>query len=204
MLETVEKFFSSLVNKYGNSYKSLDWSSKEKQWLRFKMMTGIGDLNNKTILDVGCGLGHLLDYFAERGITPKRYVGIDISPSMIAKAKELHVVDNVEFYVKNIDSVNEKFDYVICSGTLNIKVDTPSPVWREWVLKSIDKMFNIANIGVAFNMIPIDIAEYYEDRVFYADPVSIFAHCRELTRYLQFRSDYPLYEFTMYLYKGVD
>lgn len=43
--------------------------------------------DNCAILDVGCGDGCMLSYFRELGIDESRYVGIDISSTMISKAK---------------------------------------------------------------------------------------------------------------------
>ena len=51
------KIYKKLYKRYGNSFKSLDWGSKEKQMLRFKILSKIGNLNKKKILDVGCGFG---------------------------------------------------------------------------------------------------------------------------------------------------
>ena len=81
----------------------------------------------KTILDVGCGDGHLLEYITKKKLT-KKTVGIDFSSKMIEKAKK-RKIKNSEFYcidMKNIHylkkKTNLKFDYIVTLRSLiNIK-----------------------------------------------------------------------------------
>jgi len=40
------------------------------------------------ILDVGCGLGHLVDFLDERDLAYDAYHGIDVSPAMVRRASE--------------------------------------------------------------------------------------------------------------------
>lgn len=87
-------FYSALVEKYGINVKSLDWGSRESQELRFKILSQLTDLNAKSILDVGCGLGDLYGWLEKNNIKTN-YKGIDITPKMIEKAKERFI--NTDF-----------------------------------------------------------------------------------------------------------
>jgi 2-polyprenyl-3-methyl-5-hydroxy-6-metoxy-1,4-benzoquinol methylase len=60
---------------HGDSYKSLNWESQEGQELRFRILSEIGDLSHKKILDVGCGLGHFADWLQKCDIDFK-YTGV--------------------------------------------------------------------------------------------------------------------------------
>lgn len=73
-------------NFYADIYDYLVYSEQKDEY-------EIGEIVNRTnatvksvILDVGCGTGHHVGEFAKQNI--KSVVGLDISPSMIAKAKE--------------------------------------------------------------------------------------------------------------------
>lgn len=44
----------------------------------------------RSLLDVGCGTGHLLTTLADRGIRPHAYLGIDVSIGMLAVARRNH------------------------------------------------------------------------------------------------------------------
>ncbi len=67
------------------------WSTKEAQKLRLNVihdfvLNWYSELYAcKNILDVGCGVGVLCDYFLEGG-----YTGIDINTEYIKQAKKLH------------------------------------------------------------------------------------------------------------------
>ncbi len=82
----------------------------------------------RKILEVGCSAGDLL-----ASLQPQRGVGIDISPAMI----DIAVKKNPQmfFHCGTIDDypVEEKFDYIICSGLLGELEDIQS------FLKSLKK-----------------------------------------------------------------
>lgn len=70
------------------------------------------------ILDVGCGNGNISRYLGNLGY---RTTGVDISEKAIEKAQSLNTYQNVEFFVKNAEQLNDenrKFDAIICSEVL--------------------------------------------------------------------------------------
>jgi len=66
-----------------------------------------------TILEMGCGTGNLLG-----NLRPSRGIGVDISEEMIKIAKRNF--PNINFICSDVENflINEKFDYIIISGTL--------------------------------------------------------------------------------------
>ncbi len=74
------------------------------------------DLNDKRILELGCGYGDNCAYFAELGA--KYILGTDISEHMIDIAKTKHMSSNCKFQVlamEDIASIPDKFDLIISS-----------------------------------------------------------------------------------------
>lgn len=73
---------------------------------------------NASVLEIGCGNGELL-----AGIRARRKVGIDLSPRQIAAAQAR--LPGVEFHVQAGEelTLNERFDYIIISDTLNLAAD---------------------------------------------------------------------------------
>ena len=80
----------------------------------------IGEISNKTlansssiILDVGCGTGHHVDKLSQYNLD---VIGIDISPSMVSKAKENY--PNYKFLVGDVlegsTFQNNHFTHIIC------------------------------------------------------------------------------------------
>jgi SAM-dependent methyltransferase len=103
------------VKAYPDDYRGVKWESAQSQFLRFKILGGISPLIfNYSILDVGCGLGHLVDYLISRDFKGS-YQGIDISYPMIAQAKKRH--PNFTFEHNDIEHISEKsVEYVLASG----------------------------------------------------------------------------------------
>lgn len=77
----------------------------------------------KTILDVGCGLGFLLN-----DLQPSRGVGIDISPKVVEAARKKF--PHLEFHVKDVqtDTVEGTFDVVLFTNVLGDIED----IWRAF------------------------------------------------------------------------
>lgn len=68
-----------VFNNYLDTRK--DSNSKHNKTLKDNLKDLIGNVENKTILDLGCGIGEFSRYFAENGA--KKVVGIDISKSFL-------------------------------------------------------------------------------------------------------------------------
>ena len=62
----------------------------------------LGDLEGKTMLDIGCGAGENSVYFAIRGA---RCTATDYSPGMVEKALDLARANGVEIEGKTMDAM---------------------------------------------------------------------------------------------------
>jgi hypothetical protein len=60
--------------------------------------------------------------------------------------------------------------------------------------------FRMCTKGVGANM-TTDAVEYHEEHLHYFDPARVLNFCRGLSRYVMLRHDYPLYEFTVFIYR---
>jgi arsenite methyltransferase len=86
---------------------------------------------NQTILDLGCGAGFDALLAAQRVGRNGKVIGIDMTPTMLAKARtnaEILAVSNVEFVLGHIEDVPlpvNSFDLVISNGVFNLCPDKP-------------------------------------------------------------------------------
>jgi len=85
---------------------------------RMKHLASLGlQLERKRVLDLGCGVGHLAQFFVERGC---RVVCVDARPENIASLQSRY--PGLEAYVTNVekDSLSQfgAFDIVFCYGLL--------------------------------------------------------------------------------------
>lgn len=189
------KRYENRLKEFGYDPKTLGWRSKRQQYVRFEVLAEIGDLRNRSILDIGCGFGDFYDFITEKGIKVD-YTGYDISPKLIEIAKKTH--PSIKFEVKDIlkDHVERKFDYVISSGIFNHKISNNDLFIREIFRKS----FGLCNRGIAHNMLS-GYVDYFDSELYYANPMEIFDFCKTLSRRVALRHDYMPFEFTVYVYK---
>lgn len=195
--EEIISLYETRLNEHGDSVKTMGWRDREQQYLRFKILSEIGDLNDAKILDVGCGFGDFYEYLINKSIEVD-YTGYDISPKIIDVAKSKH--PQIKFEVKDIlkERINEKFDYVLESGILNKRISNNI----EYAEEMIARMFELCEIGIAVNMMT-DYVDYKEDYLYYYSPEEMFEFCKSLGKFVTLRHDYPLHEFTLYIYKRV-
>jgi len=195
MKKEIIKRYNERLKKYGHDPRTLGWF-KGRQPIRFKVITQIGDLNNSSILDVGCGFGDLYDFLIKnyRGI---EYVGYDINPNLIQTAKKTH--PNVCFEVKDIlqEKLKEKFDYVVSSGLFEFRFPDSTSFTRNM----LRGMFESCKKGVAADFMST-YADFEEKNAFYANPEDIFRFCKTLSKRVSLRHDYMPFEFCIYIYKN--
>lgn len=195
--QKVAEFYDAKYDEFGYSVKSVGWGSEESQVLRFKILTEIGDLSNSSICDLGCGFGDLYDYLAEH-FQNIEYVGIDLSQKLIDEARRRH--PKLVFEVRDIlnDPPSRNFTYVLSSGALSLKLERH----EEYIRGMVETMMNLSTKGVAVNFLS-SYVDYQLDKNFHFSPEKAFTLARAFTKYVALRHDYPLYEFTLYLYHDV-
>ena len=198
-----EKRISDIYNgrlKEGLSdHKSVGWGSKESQYLRFKILTEIDELSKNNVLDVGCGLGELFNFFTKNSIKINSYKGIDISKDLILEAqKRFDKEKKATFEFTNIDKLqgHESYDYIFLSGALNLKVEN-NLLYAKRVIK---KMFSQCKKGVACNFLS-SYSDFSLEKDYHYSPEELFSYSKGLSTRVVLRHDYPLYEFTLYIYK---
>ncbi len=80
------------------------------------LLSLLPDLNNKTVLDLGCGCGDHCVEFVKRG--SYKVVGIDISEKMLQVARAENNLSQIRYKkmpMENINMLNERFDIVVSS-----------------------------------------------------------------------------------------
>ncbi len=193
----VADFYHRRLKKHGTkSALTGDWDTKANQVKRFEILSKVGNLNNKKILDFGCGLGDLYTYLKPR-FKNLDYHGIDIAAKIIEAAKKKH--SKASFRTAEItDLIKEKkkYDYVFASGSLTFAIKPR----KKYYFEVIKQMYDLAKIGIAFNLLD---SEVYKPNKFYVtyDMQEVLKHCLTFTKKVKIITGYAEGDFTVYLYK---
>ena len=124
------------LNINAENYRILGWESRQAQYARFSAFVKNVDIDNCSVLDVGCGLGDLY-HFCTSGLNLNiKYTGVDISKKMKDNAEmQLEVLRNAGLKLaegNNSSAVFEcvdvfkgydkKADWVYASGIFNLNL----------------------------------------------------------------------------------
>ena len=124
----------------------------------------------KTVLDVGCGDGILVDYVRQFGVAS--YEGWDCTPAMVeaARRREPKWTFVVQDFMYASDTKTGVYDYVIASGVFGERS------W-EYMLTAIDVLWALARRAVAFNFLTTWGDCDAAPGEFQADPVRVLRAC---------------------------
>ena len=131
--------------KWYHSPVAVGWlDGKTNQRTRFKTLLDIGVSPGDSVLDVGCGVGHLIEHMNNVGIKVQ-YTGIDTNKNAIDQAKKVYT--NQIFLHSSVKDIHETYDWAVASGVFN----------REYpkveMLETIRELISKVNKGVAFNLL---------------------------------------------------
>lgn len=189
--------YTKLVKEHGRDVKSLNWGSTYSQRCRFAVLTAIGIEDGDRILDVGCGLGDLLEWCRKQGKSID-YTGVDITPMMVEAASNRF--PSAYFVCGDLKENNllqgERYDYVVASGIFYFRRHEPFVFMQNM----IREMFSRCRKGIAFNSLS-NWLEKEEEGEYYADPCTVVDYCRTLTPYVTLFHDYHPGDFTIHMRK---
>jgi len=213
--ENQNEYFGGRFKKYGFSHKSLSWESPFTQNARFvellKVCTMGPKIKDITLLDFGCGLGHLYKLIESNGLLGSwkiDYEGVDINPDFIAEASRKFPA--AKFTLKDDGLYNRKFDYIVCSGLYNLKFSEDFDISAHYKAE-LAKLFDAAQCGLAVNfqtqnalpLIPKRLREGEEKRFYFHDPEKLLENLKTITANVTISGNYLPgdYDITFYLTK---
>ncbi len=207
------KFFSQRLKKFGFSHKTLSWESPYTQQTRFLELMKVFNMTDvagaSTLLDFGCGLGHLYKFICDNGILESwkiAYSGVDINPDLIKEAKSRF--SGVDFRIKDDSVFGRSFDFIVCSGIYNLKFAEDFDIGKHYT-EELGKLFACAEKGVAVNFqstngivqIPEKYRKEEQQKFYFFDIANVKEQLSSITQNISTAEGYLPNDFTVYLMK---
>lgn len=182
----------------GFSPKSVLWT-EEKQEIRFKELVSEFNLENKSILEFGCGFGDINKILKSK-YKCYEYLGIDLVESFIKAGNRVYNSPNIKLECADFlsKSFSTKFDYVIASGIFNIKLKGINNY--DFIKASIEKGFNLCNEALAFNFLT-ERVNFKDDDFFYINPEKVLEIAYRYSKRVILKNDYMPFDYTIIIYK---
>lgn len=200
------RHYTETFNRFGATSQGVDWGTDVQDYiLRLDQMLeviryGRPTSSKPSLLDVGCGYGSLIDLATERNL-PLAITSIDVSQPMINFARKRHPQANWIMGDFVDEEMSQRFDYVICNGILTQKLEATIREMDEFLKLLVRRMFDSCQIGCAFNVMTSHV-NYTSPKLYYRSPAELLAWCMsEISTRVIINSAYPLFEFTVYLYR---
>ena len=203
--KTLKDHYENTFEMYGPSSMGVDWGEEERNLnLRYEKMLAVlqdSDLSLPTLLDVGCGFGGLLRYANTTKGMNLCYTGVDVAENMIKWARKSFPQN--QFFLGDVLEIDfdKQYDYVVCNGILTQKLNMPGLAMDEYAHKLIRRMYDLCLEGIAFNVMTTKV-NHFANNLYYRNPAELLSWCMsEITRHVKIDHAYPLFEYTIYLYR---
>lgn len=189
--------YDERIGEEGFSIAGLASGTPERRTIRYEVLVDVGIESGCSVLDVGCGLGDFGSYLRDKGIDVA-YTGIDINVNLIQECQARHPWG--KFHVADIeDEQLGHFDFVVSSSCFNLRLRNDDNYTR--LISVMEAMYRHMSSGMAIDMLSswVDFRGNSAEAYYY-DPAQVFNLAKQITKRVQLRHDYPLFEFCMYLF----
>src|SRR5262245_26909463 len=199
------QFAESFLDQHGPDTSSgVGWLRGDAD-TRYRTLLGVvrPEPRPVSLLDFGCGLAGLYEFMLRTGAAGIEYAGLDLSPKFLALARQKYPA--VDFYEVDVLApaapALPRFDYIVLNGVFTYKGALSQAEMFEYLQTLVTKVFAMASVGVAFNVITTEV-EWTRDDLFHL-PVDALLNflSRHVSRHVVIRHDYGLFEYTAYVYK---
>lgn len=199
----IAEHYKKCFEDHGDNHLGVDCPKYEDTLTRYKVMLDLINENNKvSLLDFGCGLGHLYKFILnEKKENEIVYSGLDINEKFYDHCIKKY--PEVNFFLKDININDEipNFDYIVCNGTFTEKRDLSYEEMFDFMSNTLKTLWLKTNKGIAFNVMS-KLVDWERDDLFHVsmDEIGLFLK-NNLSKNFVIRNDYKLYEYTIYVYK---
>lgn len=194
-LEQVRAYWEERARLPLPDLQKLEWTHRRTQRLRFEAFLLDHDLQDKSVLDVGCGLGDFHAHLRRRGINAD-YTGYDISPAMIQQCRARYPDQHFASGAFLDYQPPSRFDYTVAFGIHNIRV----PGGRVILERVTRHQFRLTGIAAHVNLLT-DRSTSFAPHIQAWPAEEILSMALQITPHIALHHDYLQTDFSVTLYR---
>ena len=193
-LKDTQSYWDNRARTVSDDAGAVEQSSRTQR-MRFEAFLMANDLSGRSLLDVGCGVGDLLQHLRRRQINCD-YTGYDISPEMIRRCRERYPAD--KFEARNILEMAPQpaFDYTISIGIHNIRVAGG----REILEQVTRRQFELCRVAAHISILT-DRFQGFAPHIQPWKAEDMLSLALSITPYVALHHDYLPNDFSLTLYR---
>jgi len=197
----MKQLYRSAFKEHGRSPKAVLFP-KGNLNLRFQVLTSHFRKEGFSVLDFGCGLGHLKEYLdsCHRNYT---YMGVDIIEEFIAENKKTlaEASDTLFCTIKGPKDIQSKYDHIVISGVFNILTKENDTEQQRYIQEVLAELFKKTNHSLSVNFMDTRV-DYRQKGAYHQCPETIYAFASSLSKRVVLDHSYMPYEYTLKIYKN--
>ncbi len=198
-IEHVVRLYESAFREHGDSPRAVLWP-KGRQEQRFEALTRhIRQQGGFSVLDYGCGLGHLKPFLDAR-YREVSYTGVDAVPAFVEACATKYAA-SVFICAESPTDVPGRFDYVVSSGAFNILYEPGDGMHQQRVFRILEELFARADVYLAADFMT-DAVDYRQPLAYHQSPAALLRFASErLSRRLVIDQSYLPFEYALTVWK---
>jgi hypothetical protein len=200
-----KEFYLENFRQHGDLPQSLGYNDQITQYARFEVLSRLFQYERKgktfSVHEIGSGLAHFYEFLREQSPYRFDYSGSEILGEFVRASRKKYPF--LKFYQRDITQrpPSARYDYLVLSGTFNPIQDLDVKRWETFLERMMLKMFAMAKKGIGLNFLTT-YSDFTQKGLYYSDPRAIYDFVQEkMSRFIVIDSSYPLYEFTLLVYK---
>jgi SAM-dependent methyltransferase len=189
-------FHLDRIDIFGDGHlHSLGWLNRESQLARFTVLAELGDMNGRSVLDIGCGQADLLPFLRQQYVHLD-YTGIDHLSNFLKVASQRYGEQaKTRFLLTDFWKASlPPADYVIACGALSYRHRN-----EDFLFQMIKKLYQSCKIAMGFTLLSkID----QEGGILVSHQAEeVVAFCKTLCQNVVLKADYCPNDFAVFLYR---
>lgn len=201
-VERLSEFFPNPHARTGGDFDVLNWPNSQDIAKRYETLLSAVDFDAYSkerplrLLDVGCGLGLLLEYLEANDLLDKvSYTGVDLVDAILTEVRKRWPDQRFDQRdVRDAPYPEGSFDYCIICGIFTVKHGNSYEDALRLAHGTLSAVWPSVTLGLAFNAMSKHV-DWERDDLFHWPLDDIMAFCKQnLSRHVALSLDYGLWE----------